>query len=328
MARKKAHEEHANHEAWAIPYGDLVTLLLALFVVLYSMSSVNEGKFRVLSESLNAAFNGKPRTVKPIEIGNKPQVGKGPADRTTIIPRQGGTPPGVSKPIIPLAALRSTALRSLEQKTAGDVSNGNMSLKRMADAVDQALGDLIERKLVTVRRSPLWLEIEIRTDILFPSGVADLSTDARPVLAQLAAILKPFPNPIRIEGHTDDRPIRTATFPSNWQLSAGRAASVVALFMQDGVDPVRMSVAGFGEYHPAADNATSEGRNRNRRVLIVVLGADDDALAGELTSHTEPTQGTLTASAGPAASNGVAASYQAAALSASAPVHAQLEATP
>ncbi len=290
MARKKAHEEHTNHEAWAIPYGDLVTLLLALFVVLYSMSAINEGKFRVLSDSLNAAFNGKPRTSKPIEIGDRPQKGKGPAERSTVIPRQGGSPPQPTQPATNLAALRSSALRGMGNlKGDGQAEgqgegqrDGSANLKRMADAVNKALGPLIERRMVTVRRNAFWLEIDIRTDILFPSGVAEIAPDARPVLAQLAAILKPFPNPVRIEGHTDNVPIRTVAFPSNWQLSASRAAGVVSLFMQEGVEPTRMSVAGFGEYQPAADNRTVDGRNRNRRVLVVVLGVDDQQLARQL----------------------------------------------
>jgi chemotaxis protein MotB len=117
----------------------------------------------------------------------------------------------------------------------------------------------------------LWVEVEIRTDILFPSGVATLSAHATQVLEQLAATLKPFPNPIRVEGHTDNRPISTRAFPSNWELSAARAASVVHLFTQQGIDPARLAVIGLGEYRPARSNDTAEGRNANRRVLLVIL---------------------------------------------------------
>ncbi|WP_293395742.1 flagellar motor protein MotD [Nevskia sp.] len=244
--RKRGHEEHANHEAWAIPYGDLVTLLLALFVVLYSMSSVNEGKYRVLSDSLNEAFGGKPRAAQPIQIGDQPPRGDKPAL------------------IRPLPKMTTPPLKVLSTgKPAGE-------LQLMADQVHKAMADLIDKNLIRVRRTELALEIEIGTDILFPSGVADISTAARPVLARLAAILEPFPNSIRVEGHTDDLPIATVAYPSNWQLSSARAASVVALFMGQGIAPVRMSVAGFGEYRPLAANDTADGRNRNRRVLIVI----------------------------------------------------------
>lgn len=246
MARKRGHEEHANHEAWAIPYGDLVTLLLALFVVLYSMSSVNEGKYRVLSDSLNEAFGGKPRAAQPIQIGDQPPRGNKPAL------------------IKPLPKMATPPLKVLSTgKPAGE-------LQLMADQVHKAMADLIDKNLIRVRRTELALEIEIGTDILFASGVADVSTAARPVLARLAAILEPFPNSIRVEGHTDDLPIATVAYPSNWQLSSARAASVVALFMGQGIAPVRMSVAGFGEYRPLASNDTADGRNRNRRVLIVI----------------------------------------------------------
>lgn len=261
MARKKAHEEHTNHEAWAIPYGDLITLLLALFVVLYSMSSVNEGKYRVLSDSLNEAFGGKPRSARPIQVGDKPPEGTNSAPRIAPIMRRGisGEPP---KPPSPP-----------EPKTP----SGSRNLQQMAGDVEHAMRELIERKMIIVRRTDQYLEIEIRTDILFASGAAGVADSAQTVLRHLAGIVKPFPNPIRIEGHTDNVPISTRAFPSNWQLSAARAANVVALFMQSGVEPTRMSVAGFGEYHPAATNDTAEGRNRNRRVLIVVLAEPDVA---------------------------------------------------
>jgi chemotaxis protein MotB len=91
------------------------------------------------------------------------------------------------------------------------------------------------------------------------------------VLDKLAEVLKPFPNPIRVEGHTDDRPIRTSEFPSNWELSAARAASVVHQFMRQGIDPLRLEIVGFGEFHPRQPNDTNEGRNANRRVVVLVL---------------------------------------------------------
>ena len=134
------------------------------------------------------------------------------------------------------------------------------------------MSDLIDRELVTVRRHGKWVEVEIRTDILFPSGVATLSPPAEQVLQQLADTLKPFPNAIRVEGHTDNRPINTPAFPSNWELSAARAASVVHLFTRAGMDPARLAVIGLGENRPSQSNATAEGRNANRRVLLVILG--------------------------------------------------------
>ncbi|MGO9514194.1 MAG: flagellar motor protein MotD [Steroidobacteraceae bacterium] len=266
MARKKKHEDHVNTEAWAIPYGDLVTLLFALFTVMYAMSSVNEGKFRVLSDSLIAAFHGAPKSLQPINIGEK-QPGKG-GDK-------------------PLVGVTPTALMKIkEQKTSivGDIAPRDPTaseayassglpgaLIRMQREVQDAMQALIDAKLVTVRRESLWLEIEINTDILFQSGAGDFAPAAAPVLDKLAEVLKPFPNPIRVEGHTDDRPIRTAAFPSNWELSAARAASVVHEFTKAGIDPLRLEIVGFGEFHPRQPNDSAEGRNANRRVAILVL---------------------------------------------------------
>jgi len=266
MARKKKHEEHMNHEAWAIPYGDLVTLLFALFTVMYAMSSVNEGKFRVLSDSMIAAFNGAPKSLRPLNIGEKE-------------PGKGGEKPLVG--IVPTALIkikdqRSTPDGSLSPRdptmTEGAASRDLPgALIRMQRQVQDAMQSLIDAKLVTVRRENMWLEIEINADILFPSGAGEFAPAAEPVLDKLAEVLKPFPNPIRVEGHTDDRPIRTTAFPSNWELSAARAASVVHQFTRQGIDPLRLEIVGFGEFHPRQPNDTSEGRNANRRVVVLVL---------------------------------------------------------
>jgi chemotaxis protein MotB len=265
MARRHKHEEHANHEAWAIPYGDLITLLLAFFVVMYAMSSVNEGKYRVLSDSLVAAFNGAPKTLEPIQVGEK-QMGPG-AELAINIARQ---------PMIESQSRRSIAPIAMAQlPMPPDPAGQSEELAGVANEVEQSMSDLIDRELVTVRRHGKWVEVEIKTDILFPSGVATLSPAAEQVLQQLAETLKPFPNAIRVEGHTDNRPISTSAFPSNWELSAARAASVVHLFTRAGMDPARLAVIGLGENRPAQSNATAEGRNANRRVLLVILGGSN-----------------------------------------------------
>jgi chemotaxis protein MotB len=267
MARKKKHEEHVNAEAWAIPYGDLVTLLFALFTVMYAMSSVNEGKFRVLSDSLIAAFHGAPKSMQPVNIGDKtpgkggekPLVGIQPTAFMKIREQKGGTD-ATQAPRDPNA-----------ETPVQEPNKAPGALIRMERQVQDAMQALIDAKLVTVRRESMWLEIEINTDILFPSGAGEFSAQAAPVLDKLADVLKPFPNPIRVEGHTDNRPIKNASFPSNWELSAARAASVVHEFTKAGIDPLRLEIVGFGEFHPRQSNDTVEGRNANRRVAILVL---------------------------------------------------------
>ncbi len=283
MARKKKHEEHVNAEAWAIPYGDLVTLLFALFTVMYAVSSVNEGKFRVLSDAMIAAFRGAPKSLRPVNIGEK-ESGKG-GDKQLA-----GVTPTVLMKLTPnqrTIFIKQSEVKSMSPfatgTTNGGLGNGRgTALERMAVQVEAAMQDLIDTKLVRVRRGETWLEVEIATDILFPSGSAGFADPALPVLDKLAEVLKPFPNAIRVEGHTDDRPIHTAAYPSNWELSAARAASVVHEFTKAGIDPLRLEIVGFGEYRPAQPNGTESGRNANRRVGIVVLGESTPIGGGDV----------------------------------------------
>lgn len=271
MARKNKKEDHVNHEAWAIPYADLMTLLLAFFVVMYAISSVNEGKYRVLSESLVAAFSGAPKSMKPIQLGDNKATTAGEG-RLNIEPRSISDPSIMEMPVESMQTQPSAPTRAEELDNRARELEARLTV--MADEIREAMSDLIEMDLVRVRQTPFWLEVEVKTDILFPTGVARISDSARSTLQRLAEILEPFSNPVRIEGHTDNVPIRTNRFPSNWELSAARAASVVRLLEGAGIEPVRLAAIGLGEYRPADDNETVEGRNRNRRVVMVVL-ADD-----------------------------------------------------
>ena len=277
MARPHKHEEHQNHEAWAIPYADLMTLLLAFFVVMYAMSSLNEGKYRILSDSLVAAFRGSPRTLTPIQVGEK-AVGSGADINMTIVQQAmlEGQPRSMLEPSpIQVTDVKMEGYRQGSYAADAQHSEAAMrELESVAAEVERAMAGLIEDNLIAVRRHGLWVEVEIRTDILFPSGVATLAPAAITVMEQLAQTLRPFPNAIRVEGHTDNRPISTRAFPSNWELSSARAASVVHLFTRAGIDPARLAVIGLSEYRPAQSNDTVEGRNANRRVLLVILSGN------------------------------------------------------
>jgi chemotaxis protein MotB len=263
MLRRRRIEERSNHEAWAIPYGDLITLLLAFFVVMYAASSVNEGKYRVLSDALNAEFQGQPRTMEPVQVGDRQRGLGGNAQAASALQPAASDPekePGHS-------FFDAQQVAQVAEKTAA-------ALDRVAHDVEQTMTSLIRENLVTVRRHGLWVEVEIQTDILFGSGSATLSPLAVNVLQQLADAIKPFNNPVRVEGHTDNVPINTGTFPSNWELSAARAATVVHLFTNRGIDPARLTVIGLGEHRPAQTNGTAAGRNANRRVVLVILGTE------------------------------------------------------
>jgi chemotaxis protein MotB len=288
MARKKKHEEHVNAEAWAIPYGDLITLLLAFFVVMYSMSSVNEGKYRILSDSLVAAFRGAPTSPAPINVGEASKGKGGDAQLSGVSP----TALLKLRDPRPLPAADDPGKHGTGDGQGAGAQPGRQreALYYMAEEVRKALQSLIDQQMVRIRQSALTLEVEIRTDILFASGVATVDAQAVPVIEKVAGILAPFPNAIRVEGHTDNRPISTALFPSNWELSAARAANVVQLFTRSGIDPQRMEVLGLGDNRPVADNATLDGRNANRRVVIVVVQAPGaDAAVADAAGATSAT---------------------------------------
>jgi chemotaxis protein MotB len=292
--RRKKHEEHANHEAWAIPYADLLTLLLAFFVVMYAISSVNAGKYRVLSDSLFAAFRGAPRSMQPVQVGDK-QVGTG-ADMNSTVVQQAVLDGKAQSRLAPIPLTVGL------QKGAGDSSIANKlppqavaaaaALSRLADEVAQAMNQLVRKDMVTIRRSDFWIEVEMKTDILFPSGSARLADNAVDIIQQLGDVLARFPNPIRVEGHTDNKPIKTAVFYSNWELSAARAGSVVRVLANHGVSPDRLAVIGYGEQRPLKGNDTEDGRNANRRVVVVILST-------EVMRQTDPAKGTETGSAAP-----------------------------
>jgi chemotaxis protein MotB len=292
VAKKHKHEEHANHEAWAIPYGDLVTLLLAFFVVMYAVSSVNEGKYRVLAEALAESFGGPPKSLSPIQLGKTQQRGS-EMERNSSPVRMGKEQPAVAGNLRPaqnptVFASDTPALVATQQRNAAGNTGYERSrreLKQLADEIEQALGELIRLDQIRVRRTELALEVEMNTDALFASGSAQLGDEAVATMAQLASLLRPVRQPLRIEGHTDDVPIHTAAFPSNWELSSARAASVVHLFMKQGVEAARMTVAGMGEFRPVADNGTAAGRSRNRRVVIVVLATPDTPLDAAIASE-------------------------------------------
>lgn len=285
MARKKHKEEHANHEAWAIPYGDLVTLLLAFFVVMYAVSSVNEGKYRALSDSLVAAFRGAPRTMEPVQVGAF-QVRADQELETglprTLVPFEIDAPTNMVGTDMETTRYGETGMGPGDGTGAGGDDAAWILIERLEDEVLAAMAPLIDADMIKVRRVSYWLEVEINTSFLFASGSATVAPDAVPAIQRLAVLLKDAGVRLQVEGHTDSVPISTAQFPSNWELSAGRAASVVHLLAGYGIDPATMAAVGYGEYRPVASNESPEGRRQNRRVLIIVMSGknEDRELAG------------------------------------------------
>lgn len=235
--RRRQQQDHENHERWLVSYADFITLLFAFFVVMYSISSVNEGKYKVLSDTLVGVFNQPQRAIDPIAVGEQ-------------LPRNVG---------------------QLDDAGPGEnVAGSSDPLQDIAAAMQAAFGDLIDAGDLEVRGNELWIEIELNSGLLFPSGDALPSDEAFALLDRIAGILAPYHNPIHVEGFTDNVPIRSQTYPTNWELSAARAATVVRMLANGGVDPGRLAAVGYGEFRPVADNTTVAGRRANRRVVLLV----------------------------------------------------------
>ncbi len=272
--RRKKHEDHVNHEAWAIPYGDLITLLLAFFVVMYATSSLNEGKYRVLSYSIAAAFHNTPRAIAPVQIG-QPEEGSASYDGTLqALPRDTLHNRMQQGSLIPVPFPAPGA-------QAGSTNSAPDPMDAIQEELHDSLKELEANGDVRIRRGKDGIEIAIGSDLLFASGSATLSSSSEEVLRSLAQILAAQPNGIVVEGHTDNIPIRNQRFPSNWELSAGRAGRVLRLFSETGVDGTRMSMRAYGEQRPEVSNTTPEGRAQNRRVVVIVQNPVAAAKPGE-----------------------------------------------
>lgn len=248
-----------------VSYADFITLLFAFFVVMYSISSVNEGKYKTLSDSLGVAFSIKEQSpaISPIQIGSLP---------TTIQP-------------IPLD---NPATQDAEKRRqlSDEILRERQQLSQVSDQLGQVLAPFIDDKLVSVKKNDYWIELEMNSELLFLSGEAELSKKAVSVLEKVVDVIKALPNMVNVEGHTDNVPIENLIFRSNWDLSSARATSVVHELVKAGIAPSRLSAIGYGEFHPIGDNKIEDGRFRNRRVVLVLMsqafaryGANDEERA-------------------------------------------------
>jgi chemotaxis protein MotB len=252
MARRRRGtvEDRDNHERWLVSYADFITLLFAFFVVMYAISQVNEGKYRVLSDTLSSAFRNVPGTTAGALVAVNPE-----AATPMVIPFR--------KP--------NLGIRNDEnQRQKRD------KLRNMAKEINEALAPLVKEGQVRITEGALGITVDINASVLFASGDARLDVGAASALTAMAKILAPTDFPITVEGHTDNTPISTPQFPSNWELSGARASSVVRLFIDNGVDARRLTATGFADQRPIADNATPEGRARNRRVAITIESRTPD----------------------------------------------------
>jgi chemotaxis protein MotB len=249
--RRRKEEEHENHERWLVSYADFITLLFAFFVVMYAVSSLNEGKYRVVSDALVQAFR-HDRVVTPQTNGVAP------------INRSAQTPP-LPRPNRVNAAAQAQQ-REQERR-----------LVDVASRIKEALAPLVQTGQVRLRQLPRGLAVEINASVLFDPGQAALQADSISALQAVAQVLTTTYEPIQVEGHTDNVPIASAQYPSNWELASARASAVVRLFVASGVDPARLTASGYADNRPVESNDTAEGRARNRRVTLFILASPPDA---------------------------------------------------
>lgn len=266
MIRRRNEEVHENHERWVISYADFITLLFAFFVVMYSISSVNEGKYKVLSDSLVDVFHAQSRTIDPMTVGDTQTHASN--DQLIQLPVPGDYPSKEDYKYSVESIFDDVQTQAVKQ---GEMRDNEVShLTKMSEKLAFTLQQQIDANEVEVKNAGDWIEVNIQASVLFDSGSANISRPAIAILNKVSGVLKDSNNPIHVEGYTDNLPIETRQFPSNWELSAARAASVVRLFQEADLKPERMAAVGYGEFHPVADNATEEGRARNRRISIVI----------------------------------------------------------
>ncbi|MCG8012298.1 MAG: OmpA family protein, partial [Candidatus Thiodiazotropha weberae] len=234
--RRKRQEEPANHERWIVSYADFVTLLFAFFVVMYSVSSVNEGKYRVLSQTLTHAFQESQRSLDPIQVGELSRSRgdtPGLGDESALIQGELRQGPGIENELGMDTAVGKQVIPDLP-------SNETQRLSFLAATIEDMLSDYVDQDLVDVSFSEDRVVVNMKDKMLFPSASAHLSRAAVKALGEISQVLKTVPNQLQVEGNTDNRPINTEEFPSNWELSAARAASVVHLMTRTGINPGRM----------------------------------------------------------------------------------------
>lgn len=251
MAKKKNHG-HVNHERYIITYADLITLLLAFFIIMYALSENNPEKMKAFSQALTIAFNPSAAQLADVQLNGT--AGKGDEKRSAVTKE--------------------------EQKMMQSVSEQN-NLRKTKEKIDTKISEEGLQASVKTILNHDGLRIILTDEILFESGSANFRQPINlELLDYVSYLLGEIPNPVAIEGHTDNVPIRTNQYPSNWELSAARSMTVLKHMVNanDSLIPERFSSTGYGEYKPIAENTTSEGRKTNRRVEILVKRMNGDGL--------------------------------------------------
>lgn len=235
MRRREVYtESKTGQERWLVSYADFVTLLFGFFVVMYSVSQVSEQKYRTLSETLAGVFDGQAMAT------------------------------------VTQDSLTSDSMNFWDRHMGEPLGDGYLDGGALVDKLESALGRLADPRHMTFNATEYWVEVDVNASLLFDSASAEPSAEARQLFQRVASVLAPFDSELQVVGHTDNVPIATEEFASNWELSAARAVSVVRLLSDEGIAPGRLSAVGYGEFRPMASNDTAEGRANNRRVVLRV----------------------------------------------------------
>ncbi|WP_055668109.1 flagellar motor protein MotB [Desnuesiella massiliensis] len=242
MARKKTESNGGpSGQEWLATYSDTVTLLLTFFILLYSFSTVDAQKLKNLSAAMQTVLSGQGGTSileYNINTGNAPLVGED---------------------------MNTDAAQNVGQATD------------MYSTVKEFIEKNNMQSSVQIKEDERGVIIQLRDNILFESGKADLKDNSKSILDKINSLISTFPNNIIVEGHTDNLPINTFKFESNWELSTARAVNVVRYFVeQRGHNPVRFSAAGYGEFKPVAPNDTADNKAMNRRVNILIVATEKE----------------------------------------------------
>ena len=277
MARKHFIEEPEATERWLVSYTDLLTSMFAFFVVLYAMSSLQqEMKLKNLSNVLNTALTDKQSLLKIISnsnINNKPQpiAPPIPVQSDQIKNNTNPLPTAKNNAPEPTEIKSSAPISAEEQRLQTQIKQERSEMSTIAKKLEEKLAPLIDQGKVHITLSSWGISVEINASILFSNAEAKLNSSSITSLKSIAEILKNQSQLIHVEGHTDNNTINTKQFPSNWELSSARAASVVRLFINEGISSNRLASIGYAENRPIALNDTIEGRMRNRRVQLLIM---------------------------------------------------------
>lgn len=248
MARKRK-PEHVSHDRWLVSYADFITLLFAFFVVLYASSQADKGKMAQLSVAMQQAFS-QMGTVRGVQDASGPSRGNKPSQNLLL----------------------QSSVLALDERRTLEEQKRKLLLAKLESELKTALTEELRRNEVAIAESPEGLVVSLREIGFFESGSVSVRSDARETFGRIAGLLRDQECNLRLEGHTDDVPIHTKQFDSNWELSTARAINIVRSLIGDYEFPAkRLSAAGFAEHHPVTSNDTIEGRSINRRVDIVVL---------------------------------------------------------